>query len=219
MIGRMIDRGALMLLGTAGMYLLFLNAGMGIPVSCALTFVCVTLVRHLWRHRPRRRRITSTQAEASLLSLVMKGDVEALRILSEKKAATVLIRHPEETFSLNEMFSAWQEIGDGAAIVVTCKTEDAAVDFARSRSIVVVDKKRLVKRIQKTGLYPADAPQGEAVSNRVVRTWRSIRLRPRMIAYGMSLFAAYLATGQALCLVCALALAGIAGAKIIEKYV
>ena len=55
MIGRTIDRAALTLLLTAGLYLFFLNAGLGIPASCALTLLCAALARYLYRRRPGAR--------------------------------------------------------------------------------------------------------------------------------------------------------------------
>lgn len=217
MPGRMIDRAALSLLCAAGLYALFLNAGAGIPLSCAASLVCMALLRYLWRYRPGARRITAARAEASLLAIVLRGDAEALRALSGRPDGVILPRHPEGALTLNEVFEIWRAAGDGAAIVASCDVDAAAVGFARARHMEILDRRFLVKRIQTTGLYLADEPPREAASRRVARAWGNVRPGPRAIACAASLLAAYLATGRGLCLYCALALTGIVGAKWIEQ--
>lgn len=221
MIGKTIDRAALTLLGTMGLYLYFLNAGIGIAGSCALAFVCASLARYALRHRPRRRKITLKQAEAALDSIAMMGEDEAgmaLRTLAGREDALMLIRHPEGTFTLNELFETWRERGDGAAFVVTCAAEAGAAQFAKARGMTLMDKSALLKRIRATGLYvPREAPS-VPFSRRLEGLWNGIHIRPRTLLYSMSLLTSYLITGQALCLVCALGLLGVMGMKLIGKY-
>lgn len=219
MIGRMIDRAAATLLGTAGLYVLFLNAGLGIGLSLCMTAACMALARQLWMRRPRRRRVTRAQAEAALLSIALAGDEAALRTLSGRADAAVLIRHPGAALGLGELFEIWRERGDGAAIVLPCDVDEAAAAFADSRGMALIGKKALVKRIRQTGLYVADDGPGETLSAKLAGGWSNLRVRPRMIAYSLSLLAAYLATGRAVCLACALGVLGIAGAKLIEGHV
>ncbi len=220
MIGRMIDRAALTLLLTAGLYLFLLNAGFGIPMSCALTFVLAALARHLYRRRPWARRVSVARAEAGLMAVALMKEDEAraaLRRLTGLDDAVFLIRHPEDALSLNALYALWRDSGDGATIVATCGVVDAAARFAKARGMTIVDRGGLVRRIRKTGLCAASEPAAVPVPRRLRRLWDGIRPRPRMIAYGLSLMGMYLVTGQALCLICALGVLAVAGAKGIER--
>lgn len=222
MIGRMIDKAALAVLLTSGLYLFFLNAGFGIPISCALTLVCAALMRYIYRRRPGARRITVARAEAGLMSVSMMGEEEArdaLRTLTGLDDAVFLIRHPEDVLTLNALYTLWRGAGDGATVVVTCGVEDDAARFAKARKLTLIDRGALVRRIRQTGLFAGEEPTAPAVSQRLRRLWDGIRPRPRMIAYGLSLLGMYMATGQTLCLICALGVMGVAGAKVIERAV
>ena len=219
MIGRTIDRAALTLLLTAGLYLFFLNAGLGIPISCALTLLCAALARYLYRRRPGARRISVARAEAGLMAVALMGEDEArsaLRMLTGLDDAVFLIRHPEDALSLNELYALWRDSGDGATIVATCGVADAAARFAKARGMTIIDRGALVKRIRKTGRCVGAQPPAPSLPQRLTRLWDGIRPRPRMIAYGLSLMGMYMVTGHALCLICALGVLAVAGAKGIE---
>lgn len=218
MIGSMIDRAALTALGVTGLYTAFLRAGAGIPASGVLTFVCAILMRCVWQNRPGKRGVSVDRAEASLADIVLRGDEAALRALSEGEAAAVRLRHPDDALTLSDVFSLWREVGDGAVIVASCSLEEAAARFAKSRRMEIIDRKALVKRIQRTGIgLVKDVPRA-SMPERVARAWGGIRLRPRMFTCGAGLLAAYLATGRTLCLACALLVLGVAGAKVIGRY-
>ena len=219
MIGRLIDKAALTLLLTAGLYLFFLNAGLGIPISFALTLVCMALGRYLYKKRPGARRISPAQAEAALMAVAMMGEEEArdaLRTLTGLHDAVFLIRHPESTLSLDALYALWRGAGDGATVVLTCGVDAAAARFAKARRLEIIDRGALIKRIRKTGLCVPEEPLATPVARRLRRLWDGIRPRPRMLAYALSLIAMYLATGRALCLICALGVMAVAGAKGIE---
>lgn len=219
MLGRRIDRAALTILGTAGLYRFFLRINFGIVASCALTFVCAALARHVVLNRPRR--VSAARAEASLLAIATmeRGAAErALAALSGETDAVYLIRHPQGTLSLNDLFGLWQERGDGASIVVTCDLEDGAAAFAKARGMSVTDRRQLVKRIRKTGLYLIEESPAAPLLPRLERAWQGVRVRPRMAMYGLGLTSMYLATGQTLCLVCGLGILGVMGVKLIDRY-
>lgn len=222
MLGRLIDHAALTVLGTVGLYLFFLNAGLGIPASCGLTLACAALARYVIVNRPRKERITRTRAEASLLSIaMMDGDAAraALAELSGIDDGIFLIRHPEGTVTVDEVFAIWRERGDGTAIVTTCKVDDAAKSFAKASNMTVMDRDWLIRAIRRTSRYAVEEPPREAVSAQLSRLWAGVRVRPRMLLYSVSLMGMYLATGRLICLACALFVLGVAGAKLIEGYV
>lgn len=218
MIGSLIDRAALTALGAAGLYAAFLRAGAGIPASGVMTFVCAILMRYVWQNRPGKRGISAARVAASLMDIVLRGDEAALRALSEGDAAAVLLRHPDDALTLSDVFSLWREVGDGAVVVASCSLDEAAARFAKSRRMEIVDKKALLKRIQRTGIGLAEEPPRPSVHKRVARAWGGIRPRPRMFACGVGLLAAYLATGRALCLACGLLVLSVAGVKVIGRY-
>lgn len=221
MIGNMIDRAALTALGAAGFYLFFLNAGLGIVGSCALAFVCMVLLRQVIKGIPFKQSVTKARAEAALLSIALMGEAdarEALIALTGQAGIILVLRHPEGVFTVDMMYELWREHGDGVGVVVTCTAEGKAKGFARERNIELIDGEKLVKRIQKTGLYiPPDAPQPSLLS-RLRPLWER-PIRPRMLMAVIGLMIAYLTTGHVMCLICALGLTGFAGAKLIEKSV
>lgn len=220
MIGKMIDRAAFSLLGTAGLYLFFLNAGLGVVGSGALALLCAYLAGYVIRHRPRGRGVSRARAEASLFHIAMMDEAgarEALEALTDAADAVYLVRHPDGVLTLDAFYAIWREQGDGTTVVATCRVQPEASAFARQRGMALIDREALVKRIRKTGLCAVDEVREEPMLARLGTLWSSVRVRPRMILYGLSLFGMYFATGQPLCLVCALAVLGVIGAKGIES--
>ena len=223
MTGKMIDRAALTALGVAGLYGFFLNAGLGVAASGALAFACAVLARYVWARRPRSRRVTAAQAEAALWSIATMKEAEAreaLAALTGAPGAIFLLRHPDATLTLGELFGIWRERGGDVSVVATCAAEPGAVQFASRMGMALTDRGGLVRRIRKTGLYVPEKTMPEPVLNRLRQLWARLRarpLRPGMIAYAAGLLGMYLATGRALCLLCALGLLGFAGAKLIDR--
>ena len=221
MIGKTIDRAVLTALGAAGLYLFFLNAGLGIVGSCALTFVCMALLRQVIRGIPVKRGATKRQAEAALLSIALMAEEdarEALIALTGQADIIPVLRHPEGVFTVDMLYELWREHGDGVRVVVTCSPEGKAGDFAKERSIDLIDREKLVKRIQKTGLYvPRDAPK-PPLRSRLRPLWER-PIKPRVLIAVIGLMLTYLTAGHVMCLICALGLTGFTGARLIEKMV
>ena len=142
---------------------------------------------------------------------------DALRTLTGRNDAVFLIRHPEDVLTLSALYALWRGTGDGATVVVTCGIGDDAARFAKARKLTLIDRGALIRRIRQTGRFVREDSPAPPVSQRLRRLWDGIRPRPRMIAYGLSLMGMYMATGQALCLICALGVMGVAGAKVIER--
>ena len=220
MIGRRIDRAALTALCTAALYGFFLNAGTGIIASAMLTFVCMALLRHLWRNRPGRQRATRAQAEAALLHIATMGEDEArsaLLTLAERPDAVVLLMHPEDALPLKALFDLWRTQGDGIDVVVPCDAEPAAARFAKSRGIHLIDRGTLIRKIRKTGLYVTGETPRAGRTMRLRGLWSRVPVGPKPLLYSLALVAAYLSTGRLITLLCGLGLMGLTGAKLIEQ--
>ena len=221
MIGRMIDRVALTALGVVGLYLFFLNAGLGIIASVALTFVCMVLLRRLVRLRPWKCRISPARAEAALLSIAEKGDAEALHRLAGDDRAMTVFRHPDGVFTVNDLFELRRGRGDGFGVIVTCGTDEAVKRYVKAHGIALTDREALIRRIRKTGLYvPVEAPEPSFTTRfrRMGEALRTRPVRPRALLYAVGLIMAYMTTGQTLCLACGLGLMGLTGIKLIDRY-
>ena len=220
MIGKWIDRAALTALGAAGFYLFFLNAGLGIYASCALAFVCMVLLRQVIRGIPVKRRVSKARAEAALMSIAMMGEDEArealVRLTGQEDIIPVL-KHPEGAYTVDMMYELWRKHGDVARVVVTCTAEGKAREFAKERGIELIDREKLIKRIQRTGLYVHPDAPGPSLRSRLRPMWER-PIRPRVLMAIFGLMIAYLTTGRLPCLICALGLTGFTGAKLIERW-
>lgn len=219
MIGKTIDRAALTALGAAGLYLFFLNAGLGIPGSAALALVCMALLRQVIRGLPAKHGVTKARAEAALTAIALMGEEEAgqtLRTLTGHEAVIPVLRHPEGVYTVDMLYDLWRQCGDGVRVAVTCSAEGKARVFADQRGIDLIDRDALVRLIQRTGLFvPPDVP-GRPLRSRLRPVWER-PIRPRMPMAIFGLMTAYLTTGNVMCLICALGLTGFMGAKLIER--
>lgn len=228
MLGRWIDKITLTLLGAAGMYLLFLNAGFGIPMSAGLAFAGMALARMLYHSRPWRSRVTPEQTHSALTAIATLPEDEArtaLKRLTGRANIVPLLRYPDAHLSAGEVFAQWRDHmgSETLTLVATCPAEPEAValvETLKDPTCEIIDSAALTKTIRATGLYiPKDAPR---VSLRQrIRRARSRLHRPasfRSMLYGVSLLGMYLLTGRTLCLLCGLILVGVNGAGWIRRF-
>ena len=220
MTGRWIDKMALTTLSAAGLYLLFLNAGFGIPLSAALSFMGILLLRYLHRFRPWRSRVTASQARAALTAIAMLPEAEALQALQRltgKTGLTPLLKYPDTTLSIGEVFTLWRahRSDKSLTLVSTCPAEPEAVALSETLNgpeCVIIDSRALIKAIRATGLYVPQNPPRRHI-RRVLP-----HVSPKAGLYGASLLLMYLLTGQTLCLACAIMLMGITGVSLIRRF-
>ncbi len=220
MAGRWIDRITLTALGAAGLYLFFLNAGLSIPLSGALSLICMALLGYLYRFRPWRNHVTPSQAKVALTAIAMLPEaeaVEAFQRLTGKGDIIPIIKYPDSSLSAGEIFSQWRNhLGSEAlTLVATCHAEPEAVALAKTLDrpkCFVIDSAALIKAIRATGLYvPQNPPR-----RRLKLTLPHVP--PKAGLYGASLLLMYMLTGQMLCLMCAIALIGITGVSLIKRF-
>ena len=228
MMGRLIDRAALTLLGGTAFYLYYLNAGLSIPLSGLAAFLCACAARWLIRHRPRRYRCDARQAREALLAIVKREDAEdALRALAaalrpdDPRPVAPLIRHPEGTLSADDLLSLWRSHrGEGDfTLVVSCAVDRQARSFAEGLegpSLRIVDARQIMGVIRRTGMYlPKDAPPA-SVTRRVRQSLNTLLAKPpspRAMMFGLALMISYLVMGKVSCLAAGLCLLGLAGVQ------
>ena len=228
MTGRIVDRAALTLFGTAALYLYFLNAGLSIPLSGLAAFLCACAARWLIRHRPRRYRCDAGQARAALLAIVQREDAEdALRALvaalrpDDPRPVVPLVRHPEGTLSAADVLTLWRAHRGGPdfTLAVSCAVDPRARSFAEGLvgpSLQIADARQLAGVIRRTGMYLPEHRPPASVLSRVRGIFSALTRRPpgpRVPLFGLSLMAGYLATGKVSYLAAGLCLLGLSGVK------
>lgn len=220
-MGQCIDRLVLTALGAAGLYALFLGAGIPIPVSCLLAFGGTALARRLIERRPRRYRATRAQAEAAVLAIALMPEAQAeaaLRELTGQPQALCALRHPGCRWRLDDMYALWRASGDGQgrALIVTCPAEPDAARAAKGWGYALTDSRALEKLVRQTGRYvPPEVPSA-AMRQRLQAAVRNLIDRPprlRAALYGLSLLAMYVLTGGPLYLPAAMAVLFITGTR------
>lgn len=226
MIGRWIDRAALMALGATALYLFFLNAGAGIPLSMASAFICAALGRYLYRYRPWRDRVTMNRARAGLHAIARMTDDEAtaaLRRLTGREDVLPMLRHPYEKLPAGAVFGLWRaHLGEEAlTIVTTCPAAPEAIALVETLTgpkVTLIDSPVLIKAIRRTGLYAPPEPKPEPLRQRLRRFLRRFDrpASPRALLYGLSLMGMYLLTGQIPCLLGGLTVIGVTGTRLIR---
>ena len=217
MSGRVIDRAVLTVLGSAALYLYFLNAGFGIPLSCLMAFAAASLARWLIRRRPRRYRWTAAQAGAAVDAIARMPDEEAAAALhalldpAHPPSCHVLIplpRHASAAVTQGDVFALWRAHRgeERLLIAATCPAAQAATDLAATLSapsVAIADRKTLVRVIRRTGQFvPPEVPR-TPIRHRLRRAAATLvgrRARPSTFLYGLGLLATYLLMGKPACL-------------------
>ena len=228
MLGRMIDQTAGTVLGATTLYLLLLNAGAGIPVSCVGTFVLMTLMHRITTALPRRSRVSKSRAKAALLAIARMSETEAgeaLRQLSGREDVVCVLRHPGAELSADALLALWRaHMGEGdIAVAVTCPASQEATSLAETLTaprVTLIDGLRLTRIIRTTGRYVPPMPKPEPWMRRWKRTLCRLSSHPPrmgMALYGLSLVSMYMTMGHALCLAAGLGLLGIFGVGWIRR--
>ena len=223
-MGKWIDRGVLFLLGTAALYLFFLNAWRSIPLACAATFVCDALLRRIVVRRPPRKQLTRRQAEAELQRISRLSDDEALAILGpllkrrypgEEYRLVPALKHPEASLSGGDILALWKANRDAArvAVAATCCCDPRAALYARELhdpQVAVMDRRQLARILRSCGdpasaIPPTEKPPRNGLRHLLCRVAaQPVRLRDALAA-GLALIL-YLIGGSVLYLFCALAM-------------
>jgi len=221
-MGKYIDRAALMILGTAGLYLFFLNAWHSIPLACAAAFACGALLMRLAGGRPARSRLSTRRAGAELLRIAALPDAEAARELealirgrypAEDYAVAPLLKHPESTLSCADVLNLWKAHRGMArvAVAATCDCDPRAALYARELrqpALAIVDRRQLTRLIRARGeAFPQSGGVSPGKWLRRVLAAAAVRrpgLRDALAAAMLLLM--YFASGRVPCLVFALAL-------------
>ena len=226
MIGRGIDRVALAALGAAGLYLFFLNAGFGIPLSASLCFSGMALIGYLYRFRPWRGRVSAARARAALHAIALLPEeeaIQALKRLTGRDDFVPIIKHPDGALSAQDVFSLWRaHMGEEMLVLVaTCPAEPGAAALAETLEgpkCIVINSSDLMKAIRATGLYVPEKKPRVPLRRRFRHALSHFGRANRSgaILYGASLLGLYLLTGRGLYLACALLLIAVAGISLIK---
>lgn len=161
-MGIYIDRIVLGALGTAGLYLFFLNAWGSIPLAAILAFVGVAAGRRALARRPGRASLGRVRAEVMHLAGLSEAQAQAelaslvrWRWPGEDFALAPVLKHPEATLTSGDLLNAWKANRNAARLVVaaTCPAEPRALAFARQLSdpaVAVVDSRALSRILRRT---------------------------------------------------------------------
>lgn len=222
LLGKIIDLIVFTALGTAGLYLFFLNAWGSIPLAAALAFLCVALVREAYRRRPPRRFASGARVREALMRLAGLPDAQAQEELTglvrarwpgEDFALAPALKHPEATLSSGDVLNAWKANREAARLVIaaTCPAEPRALAYARelqSPAVAVVDSRALSRILRRALPAPEPTPR-LSLRQRLRRLATRIaasRVTPRGPLMALSLLLLYLRGGSPVCLLAALAM-------------
>ena len=214
MPGKGIDYIFLSILGTVLLYLLYLNAGYGIVLSAALSFITVLLFQYLIEHRPRRYALTRDEALDLLDDILRMDEPEALSAVQrlvdaayhDSDAELILhLRHPSAQLSADDALLDWKAHKGQAniRIAATCAASPecrAAAIELKEPVIDLIDRNVLLQMVRSTGIY---TPSRKRTSQ-----WRRLRVRvselscrrvsPKALIYSACMLGIYLLTGRAL---------------------
>ena len=223
-LGKCIDRAALLALGTTGYYLFLLNAWHSIPVACVGAFACVILTDRIIRALPLKRRANRGRIRAELHRLSSLDEEEAAAVMDnwikarwpgEAFRLSPVLKHPEATLTCGDVLSAWKANRDAEHLVLagTCPCEPRAAAYARTLrapSVAVVDSRALTRLMRKRGdaLPPLPHLSFKDRIKRAAMSFSAYRATPRDAMLCTALFGLYMMTGNPICLFCALALVG-----------
>lgn len=228
-MGKWIDRAALTALIASTLYVFFLNAGFGIPLSCLSAFAGMCLGRYIWGRRPRRHRVSAAQAEAALSAIADMDAVEGKRALKrlarrdlEGGSFIALQRHPSDRVTAADLFDLHKAHRgeDRLVVAATCPIDPAAVDYVRSCNgpgMTLLDSSALCRAIRKTGLYATEeTPERAPWRPGFIRRILTAPFGPGPVMYGVALTLAYLVRGGLMTLLAGLLLLGVAGTRFIH---
>ena len=160
-MGKRIDRLALLCAAVAFFYGLFLRLLHQIPLACAATLLLFVVGRRMLRGKVLPARMSRFQAEQLLRSWVCESDDEARRhiaaLLGANAPMVCVLRLPEATLTMNDVFSAWKTHRGKKALTVaaTCFADGRARACARTLrepSVTLVDAPVLISRIRASDL-------------------------------------------------------------------
>ena len=216
-MGKRIDRLALLCAAVAFFYGLFLRLLHQIPLACAATLLLFAVGRRILRGKALPTRMSRFQAEQLLRSWACESDGEAGRhiatLLGTKTPMVCVLRLPEATLTMNDVFSAWKaHHGEEAlTIAATCFADGRARACARTLrepSVTLVDAPVLISRIRASDL---PAPESAGLKLRIKRYADGLRALIerrswlRSAGFGLFLLALYLLGGNPLYLALAAA--------------
>lgn len=232
-MGTHIDRIVFSLLGTAVLYLFFLNAWGSIPLAAVLALICAALARALIRMKPPRRRPSAARLRGELLRLAGLTDAQAqaeMAVLVKSRwpgedfALAPVLKHPEATLTGGDLLNAWKANREAEKLVVcaTCPAEPRALAYARelrAPTVAVVDSRKLC-RIMKKALppeAPVPLPSPRERLRRIAARVASSRVTPKNALLAAALLLMYLRGGNPLCLFASLAILAHFGVAIAQR--
>lgn len=224
LMGKTIDRAALLILLACALYLLFLNAFGSIPLACALSFACCIPIVQLRRRF--RGRMSARQAAAVLERWAYGPDDEAREQIGKLLKVDVdslvyLPRHASASVSAGDVFSAWKSHRGRERVILTapCHADGKARVLARTLrepAVEIADAARLIPLIRRSEIAAPRAPGLRRAMKRLRLSFASLPdRRPwrQNVLFGALLLPVYLLTGNPAYLLLGLAallLAGIA---------
>lgn len=216
-MGKRVDRLFLFCAAAAFFYGLFLRLLHQIPLACAATLIFFAAGRRLLRGRLIRARMSRLQAELLLRSWACESDDTArqhlTQLLGEEPSPTCIVRLPEATLTMNDVFSAWKARRGEERIVIaaTCLADGRARACARTLrepSITLMDAPVLIAKIRASDL---PAPERAGLKLRLrryaggLRSLIERRSWLRSAGFGAFLLSLYLLGGNPLYLALAAA--------------
>ena len=216
-MGKRIDRLALLCAAVAFFYGLFLRLFHQIPLACAATLLLFAAGRRMLRGKTLRTRMSRFQAEQLLRSWACESDDEARRHIAELLGTDApmvcVLRLPEATLTMNDVFSAWkaQRGKESLTVAATCFADGrarACTRTLREPSVKLVDAPMLISKIRASNL---PAPENAGLKLRLRRYADGLRALIerrswlRSAGFGLFLLALYLLGGNPLYLALAAA--------------